>query len=308
MASSDRQLSLSPTGRQRTKSQSSARSHRTPPDIIVHEDDFQREKTSLPTSRRNTRGASATKRSESSTSNRSTRVSSPTSNSPRKTRTDLKSATPPLHTDRQRSSKRKKSAVSTAESEKKSSAETNDSEKQDLSVRGLAMVPPEIFDSKFIDQSLSLLSYSILVVTLRRLNLSNNNLSGLPPTVGSLVNLEYLDMSHNPLFVRNGHDDYSCLPREFRHLKNLHTLILAECALKHIPIAVWNTPSLQKLDLNRNKVGYIVADIGKFNLRGKLVLFISRWFTKVILPISDTFVYLEWIWIHFHRRLASVIN
>lgn len=69
-------------------------------------------------------------------------------------------------------------------------------------------------------------------------------------------------MSHNPLYVRNGHDDYSCLPREFRHLKNLHTLLLSECTLKHIPVAVWNTPSLQKLDLNRNRVGYIVAEIG----------------------------------------------
>lgn len=162
MTSSDQQPNLSPTGRQRTKSQSSARSHRTTPNIIVHEDDLQREKTSLPTSRRNTRGASATKRSESSTSNRSTRVSSPTSNSPRKARTDLKSASPPLHTERQRSSKRKKSAVSTAESEKKLPAETNDSEKQDLSVRGLAMVPPEIFDSNLTNPSSfhSLIFYS----------------------------------------------------------------------------------------------------------------------------------------------------
>jgi Leucine-rich repeat (LRR) protein len=101
------------------------------------------------------------------------------------------------------------------------------------------------------------------VTNLRRLILSNNNLACLPPSIGFLINLEYLDISINPLIVRNGHDDYSCIPREFRHLKNLQTLIISECTLKHIPIAVWNTLSLQKLDLSRNRTGYIVSEIGK---------------------------------------------
>lgn len=268
MSSSDRQGTLSPTGRQRTKSQSSARSRRTPPNIIVHEDDVQREKTSLPTSRRNTRGASATKRSESSTSNRSTRVSSPTSNSARKMRADLKSTSPPMSAERRRSSKRKKSGISIKEQDQKQLEETNDSEKQDLNTRGLAMVPPEIFDRKFKQIFSLLLEYSfLLVITLRRLVLANNNISILPPTIGSLINLEYLDLSHNPLVTRNGHNDYSCIPREFQYLRKLHTLILSECTLKHIPVAVWNTPSLQTLDLNRNKVGYIVADIGELTGR-----------------------------------------
>lgn len=160
MTSSDRQVNLSPTGRQRTKSQSSARSRRTPPNIVVHEDDVQREKTSLPTSRRNTRGASATKRSESSTSNRSTRVSSPSSTSPRKTRAELKSTTPPLvYPERRRSSKRKKSAVSIKEQEQKPVVESNDSEKQDLNTRGLAMVPHEILQRKFNNNPLYIKKY-----------------------------------------------------------------------------------------------------------------------------------------------------
>jgi Leucine-rich repeat (LRR) protein len=37
---------------------------------------------------------------------------------------------------------------------------------------------------------------------------------------------------------------------------------MAECTLKHIPAAVWNTVSLQTLDISRNKVGYIVSEIG----------------------------------------------
>ena len=109
------------------------------------------------------------------------------------------------------------------------------------------------------------------MVTLRRLILSNNNLSGLPPAIGSLINLEYLDISQNPLLVRNGHDDYSCFPREFRHLRNLHTLIVRECGLKHIPVAVWFIVSLQSLDLSRNKVGFIMSEIGKCHWPNALV-------------------------------------
>jgi Leucine-rich repeat (LRR) protein len=65
--------------------------------------------------------------------------------------------------------------------------------------------------------------------------------------------------------VKNGLDDYSCLPREFRYLRKLQTLILAECSLKHIPAAVWNTITLKTLDISRNKVGYVVGEIGKLN-------------------------------------------
>jgi Leucine-rich repeat (LRR) protein len=37
---------------------------------------------------------------------------------------------------------------------------------------------------------------------------------------------------------------------------------MAECTLKHIPVMVWNTTSIQTLDISRNKVGYIVSEIG----------------------------------------------
>lgn len=93
--------------------------------------------------------------------------------------------------------------------------------------------------------------------------MSNNNISSLPPAIKALVNLEYLDVSRNPLRVKNGLDDYSCIPREFTLLRNLTTLIMAECTMKHIPIAVWNTSSIQTLDISRNKVGFIVGDIGR---------------------------------------------
>jgi Leucine-rich repeat (LRR) protein len=268
MASSDRRSSLSPGERQRTKSQSSARSHRTLPDIIVNEDGIKQEKISSPRSKHSNREAIPTKRPESSTSNRSSTITSPTLNISRKQTANLKPSTPPLGTRRQKSPKRKKSAVSTGESERQQSAEPNDSEKQDLSTRGLLMIPMDIFERKFTS-IFFLINYYLflydlfLVTTLRRLILSYNNLACLPPSIGLLINLEYLDISNNPLIVRNGRDDYSCIPREFRHLKNLHTLMLGECTLKHIPVAVWNTTSLQTLDLNRNRTGYIVSEIGK---------------------------------------------
>lgn len=117
-----------------------------------------------------------------------------------------------------------------------------------------------------------------IVATLRRLVLSNNNLSCLPISIRSLVNLEYLDISRNPLRVKNGLDDYTCLPREFRQLRNLRALIMAECTLKHIPAVVWHITNLQTLDLSRNKVGYIVSEIGKFNFKQNRMLIRSKIF------------------------------
>ncbi|CAF1183875.1 unnamed protein product [Rotaria sordida] len=248
MASSDRRTSLSPSERQRTKSQSSYRSYRTTPNTPLYEEDDQREKTSSQTSRRSTRETNPTKRSESSTSNRSSAALSPISNASRKPRSSLKPSASPT-TNRRSVSRRKKRPLSVIDIERRQLSEPNDSEKQDLTAQGLSMVPAEIFE----------------FITLRRLILSNNNLSGLPPAINSLINLEYLDLSHNPLVVNNGFDDYSCFPREFNNLKSLKTLILSECALKYIPVAVWNVVSLQTLDLSRNKVGYIVGDIGNLS-------------------------------------------
>ncbi|CAF3723227.1 unnamed protein product [Rotaria sordida] len=259
MSSSNRQISLSADERQRAKSRSSSRSHRTPSNTRVYDEDKQREKTSSQTSKRNTRETNSTKRSETSPSNRSTNRSSSKSNTSKKQRSNVKTPTTSSSSkskspssNRKGGSKRKKNSISTNDTDNRQISQVNDSERQDLSSRGLSTVPTEILE----------------LVTLRRLILSNNNLSGLPTSIRALINLEYLDISRNPLRVKNGLDDYGCLPREFRYLRNLHTLIMSECSLKHIPVAVWNTVSLQTLDLSRNKIGYIVGEIGNLiNLR-----------------------------------------
>ncbi|CAM4872819.1 unnamed protein product [Rotaria socialis] len=262
MSSSNRQANSSPGERQRAKSRSSSQSHRRSPNKSAQDEDKLRAKTSSQSSKRNGRATNSTKRSETSPSNRSTNPASPTSNSSKKRRSTGKTPTSSSSKSKSKSKspspnrkgglKRKKSSISTSDAENKQVSQTNDAERQDLSFRGLSSVPLEILE----------------LVTLRRLILSNNNLSGLPTSIRSLVNLEYLDLSRNPLRVKNGLDDYFCLPREFRYLRNLQTLIMAECTLKHIPVVLWHTVSIETLDISRNKVGYIVSEIGNLtNLR-----------------------------------------
>lgn len=83
----------------------------------------------------------------------------------------------------------------------------------------------------------------------------------MPTAILDLINLEYIDLSKNPLRVKDV-DDSNCLPLEMRLLKNLKYLSLRECNLRAIPTTVWLCQSLQRLDLSRNKLGLLVPDIG----------------------------------------------
>ena len=259
MSSNHRRPSLSPSERRRTsKSRSSSRSHRTPPKKKTDDKKLSRPKTS----KESPRVAKPITRSKSSTNARAATASRSKNSS-----STLKKST----ASRKSTSKTTKSSSNLSDAEDKKGTPANDGKRQDLTARGLSVVPAEIFDRKWsIDRSI--LSFFLLsvVVNLRRLVLANNNLAGVPPGIRFLINLEYLDLSRNPLRVKNGLDDYACLPREFSNLRNLQTLILAECTLKHIPVVVWKTASLQTLDLSRNKVGYIVGEIGKFSILSKV--------------------------------------
>lgn len=275
MSSSNRQANSSPSDRQRAKSRSSSQSHRTSPNKTAQEEDRKRAKTSSHTSKSNGKENSSTKRSDTSPSNRSTNPASPNSNKSKKSRSHGKTPTSSSPKSKSKSPspnrkglmKKKKSSISTSDADGKNISQPNDSERQDLSSQGLSFVPLEIFqrmDIKLFDMILKIFKnlIFILVYTLRRLILSNNNLSGLPSNISALVNLEHLDISRNPLRVKNGLDDFFCLPREFCYLRNLQTLIMGECTLKHIPAIVWQTTSLETLDISRNKIGYIVSEIG----------------------------------------------
>ena len=150
MTSNDRRASLSPGERSRVKSQSSSRSQRTTPNLIVHDEDGQQRKASSRTSQRTTKEIDPSKRSESSASTRSTKTPTPTSAKSIKQRSSVRTPTNTSPTGRRRSSsKRKKSLISVTELERQQILEQNDSEKQNLTGSGFAMVPPEIFLSTY---------------------------------------------------------------------------------------------------------------------------------------------------------------
>lgn len=151
MSSSDRRASLSPSERQRTKSQSSYRSYRTTPNTTVNGDETQREKASSQTSKRSTtRETNRTKRSESSTSNRSANAASPISNGSKKQRPTSRTATSPTVT-RKVVSRTKRRPFSVDDIERKQLSEANDSENQDLTSQGISLIPPELFERMFLN-------------------------------------------------------------------------------------------------------------------------------------------------------------
>ena len=90
---------------------------------------------------------------------------------------------------------------------------------------------------------------------------SGNNLRSLPTSIKELVNLEYLDISKNPLKIRDA-NDVNCFPLEMRYLNKLKRLNVSECNLRYIPSPIWLIPSIEQLDLSRNKLGLLVPEIG----------------------------------------------
>ncbi|CAF0988858.1 unnamed protein product [Didymodactylos carnosus] len=261
MQNEERKLSLSPgEQRQRLKSGKSQSSTRSPPRIVIQNDDDVENDTNERQKSSSTKKSKETiKRSESATSNRST-----TSSTPQQRRRSVKTPTsrskshsPLQKPDRQKvKSSSSRTSAKSIKRKKSSSIENNVLKQDDTD-------PKDPYTKNLSGKGLSVLSSETLEATsLRRLILSSNNLACLPPNICDLINLEYLDFSRNPLRVKNGVDDYTCLPKEFRYLKKLKTLILAECNLKHIPPVVWLTISIENLDLSRNKVGFIVGELG----------------------------------------------
>lgn len=95
----------------------------------------------------------------------------------------------------------------------------------DLQGQGLQQVPQSLFDRsdvEVLDLSSNELSGALpaevrKLAKLRRLDLSDNNFTGLPAELGQLSQLEYLNISGNPI---------TGLPYELGNLKNLRELDL----------------------------------------------------------------------------------
>ena len=103
---------------------------------------------------------------------------------------------------------------------------------------------------KSIDKNI-LLSFFINIVTL---NLSNNQLTALPDSIGKLTNLVILNLSYNQLKE---------LPPDIGKLTNLTHLYISGNQLKELPPDIGKLTNLTHLYISHNQLKELPPDIGK---------------------------------------------
>jgi Leucine-rich repeat (LRR) protein len=133
----------------------------------------------------------------------------------------------------------------------------------DLSDNQLSQLPPEIGQ----------------LSSLQTLDLGNNQLSALPPEIGNLSSLQMLDLLGNQLsalppeignlsslqMLDLGYNQLSKLPPEIGQLSSLQTLDLGNNQLSKLPPEVGNLSSLQMLDLGNNQLSKLPPEIGNLS-------------------------------------------
>ncbi|XP_078697542.1 uncharacterized protein LOC144925429 [Branchiostoma floridae x Branchiostoma belcheri] len=92
------------------------------------------------------------------------------------------------------------------------------------------------------------------VTNIKHLHLSNCDLRTLPLEVWTLTQLEWLDLSSNPL---------QTLPAEIGQLTNIKHLHLSNCELRTLPPDVWRLTQLEWLNLSSNPLQTLPAKIGQ---------------------------------------------
>ncbi|KAH8870941.1 Protein lap1 [Schistosoma japonicum] len=178
----------------------------------------------------------------------------------------------------------------------------------DFSGQGFSTVPSIIFHR----------------LTITKLNLSNNNLSYLPAEICIMINLQYLDISHNNLrgysevtgmnstgdhqmkitngtnhrnskLINNNNNnneklETTQLPKDMNRLIHLKTLKMSSCDLKIIPKVVFQLTSLTKLDISENWTTELPAMVttGKYPLNSpkKLRYLLAKRMGLHTLPIQ----------------------
>ena len=110
--------------------------------------------------------------------------------------------------------------------------------KLDLSDNDLTSIPPEIGS----------------LTNLTHLGLFDNDLTSLPPEIGNLTNLTYLSFSWNRLIS---------IPPEIGNLTNLIYLILSDNDLTSIPPEIGNLTKLKTLNLYGNKLTSLPFEIDR---------------------------------------------
>jgi internalin A len=145
----------------------------------------------------------------------------------------------------------------------------------DLSNKNLTTLPPEIGN----------------LINLIHLNISNNQLTTLPPEIGNLINLTHLDISNNQLTtlppkIANltklktldiSNNLFTAFPPEICRLANLDLLVVTYNQLITLPPEIGKLTSLTSLYLGSNQLTALPPEIGK--LTGLEIL--SIWFNKL---------------------------
>ena len=109
------------------------------------------------------------------------------------------------------------------------------------------------------------------LIHLEILDLSHNFISELPKTIGKLQHLQVLDVSHN--LIMN-------LPNEIGNLENLSSLIIVKNMLQNLPKSIKNCSNLQTLHLNGNQLKTLNPELSKcYSLKD---LYLERNFIKEI--------------------------
>uniref|UniRef100_A0A1I8F916 LRRCT domain-containing protein n=1 Tax=Macrostomum lignano TaxID=282301 RepID=A0A1I8F916_9PLAT len=111
-----------------------------------------------------------------------------------------------------------RAAGSRRQSEMIGQSEWRSRDELDFSSQGLTMAPSSLFAKTHTSV----------------LNLSSNNIRGLPPEISNLTQLRHLDLSRNGLRCASS-EDFTSLPKEMETMAELRELLLSECSLMHIP-------------------------------------------------------------------------
>ncbi|REJ39442.1 MAG: GTP-binding protein [Microcystis flos-aquae TF09] len=128
-------------------------------------------------------------------------------------------------------------------------------EKLDLSNKNLTEIPPEIPQ----------------LTSLQELNLNNNQISEIPEALAQLTSLQFLDLGHNQISeipealayltslqgLYLGRNQISEIPEALAHLTSLQHLNLYNNQIREIPEAFAHLTSLQFLDLGHNQISEI---------------------------------------------------
>ena len=130
-------------------------------------------------------------------------------------------------------------------------------------IRGGVFKPVNMSYSSALGSNLSEFPTDIPENT-KKLSLSENNITEIPPEIGKFTNLRVLILSSNKL---------KTLPPEIGKLTNLEMLYLDQNKITELPPEIGNLVNLRQLYLERNKLTKLPPDIGK--LRNLQILNLS---------------------------------